>query len=491
MGEEGAEVALHDVTNLPFLAAASSEDKNSTTTSCYASDASTSSGSFRAFRTSSLLDGEKTPMRTPPHSRQPVTPSTCELMGGCHESGHAFVEKTITTFLEDSSVAPGPFPACTDWQAWSYFGFNGHSDVQAAKSPSKENIRSVLRHRASQSLRTRKSAVRNIRKNLAPFGNTDSPARSPARAPSLFRNRSFSVSDHRSAIVRGSKDIKPMKSSFTDVLQLCTMPENTTLDSPEFIKLKPSTSNFHGDDVCYDSDPEDFTRRRRPVLSRSFSDNDGHCTQSDYPVISYSPSQALMDVNNDVVFQTIVQEVFNKTCTLVLHPLSERPRASASGAIPPGRPVAIDAWLERGQNLTDHLLQPKWMWKPQNIRNVSPQSIELLDITRILKVEDSDRSNLPFAKPSHCFLVKSIHHEEFCFEAPNSMERDRLVYSLKLVIARFGTKVLVGDPQVYYEFFSNMEAGVPGEAPDLYGVQGYSNGDYDDEDVDGGKELVW
>jgi hypothetical protein len=114
------------------------------------------------------------------------------------------------------------------------------------------------------------------------------------------------------------------------------------------------------------------------------------------------------------------------------------------------------------------------MWKQKHTQDASPQCIELLDITRILKVEDSESagnsSNQPYAKQSHCFIIKSIHNDEFCFEAPNSMERDRLVYALKLVIARFGAKILVGDPYVYWEFFSMAEATIPGEAPDVLGV---------------------
>jgi hypothetical protein len=168
-----------------------------------------------------------------------------------------------------------------------------------------------------------------------------------------------------------------------------------------------------------------------------------------------------LDIHNDEVFSTVVQEIFNQTTTLVLHPPESK--------VTSGRPVAVDAWLERGQNLMYSLIQPKWVWKRKpressgmGLQNTSLQGIELLDITRILKVEDTEGR---VAKPSHCFVVKTIHNEAFCFEAPNARERDRLVYSLKLVIARFGAKVLVGDPQVYLEFFSIAEAGVPGQAP--------------------------
>ncbi|KAG7364957.1 hypothetical protein IV203_038160 [Nitzschia inconspicua] len=483
MGEEGAEVALKDTTNLP----PSCTDISNTPSKLQFDrmDASRKRGTPLGMGTASLLDVEKTPMRTPPtvQRQSQLTPSDCVCFG-CDEAGHAFVERTITTFLEHPTAeAASPFQtSCTDWQAWSYFfGSPNQPRHVSSPSPSKENIRSVLRHRASQSLRARKTAVRQLSKDLAPFVN--SPARSPARAPSLFRNRSFSVSDHRSAIVRVSKDRESnSKSSFSDVLQLCTMPENATLDSGDLLKFGLNHSMLSGmdDSGCYDSDPEEFTRRRHRL---SFADD---LTGSEnlyqqrglHSLTSHSPSRAFMDVQNDEVFSTIVEEIFNQTTTLVLHcrnPDSTESHAPSAGL----RPVAIDAWLERGQNLAHKLIQPKWMWKhkPREVRgtvklsnNPSLQAVELLDITRILKLEDLDENKLfysSFAKSAHCFVVKTIHGEEFCYEAPNQSERDRLVYSLKLVIARFGAKVLVGDPQVYWEFFSMGNAAVPGHAPDI------------------------
>jgi hypothetical protein len=480
MGDEGAEVALKDFADLPTSSTAS---QNATPNKKNGLATDISRGiRANAFPSTSLLDVEKTPMRTPPHIHRQVqlTPSTCSCFG-CDEMGHAFVERTITTFLEEKSAeAASPYQmSCTDWQDWSYFfGIPNQPGSFTTQSPSKENIRSVLRHRASQSLRARKTAVRQLSKDLAPFGS--SPARSPARAPFLFRNRSFSVSDHRYAIVRVSKDRnQSFKSSITDVLHLCTMPENTTLESGDCNDSNPNHSLLGGpdDSVCYDSDPEEFTRRRRAVgraLANDIAGMDESNQRGVYPPTSPSPRQAFMDAYNDEVFSTIVQEIFNQTTTLVLHRWSS---GNSDGQA--ARPVAIDAWLERGQNLTHSLIQPKWMWKPKprelrgNLKlpsNSHLQAVELLDVTRILKLEDiTNGSNLhSFAKTAHCFLVKTIHGEVFCFEALNESERDRLVYSLKLVIARFGAKVLVGDHQLYGEFFSMADSGVPGEAPDIY-----------------------
>jgi len=455
-------------------------------------DLTNSSTNFRDVRARPLLDIEKTPLRSPQKNNKKGTPlfvvgcgSNDTYLPSCDESGHqCYVEKTITCFLEDSpiSTTESSFKTCSDWQAWSSFGFGrpgtGSCDRSVEQTPSKEKIRSILRRRTSYSLRARKSNVKELKLNLAPFGH--SPARSPARA--LFRNRSFSVSDHHSAIVRVSKDRKPSKKSFTDVLKLCTMFEDTVLDSPDFVK-KSSSNCFTDDDLSYDSDPEDFARRRPKLGAESFIADDSSILDESYnyrhfPTCSPSPSRAFLNVHNDEVFSTIVQEIFNQTTTFVLHPQMKSSYGGGGTVLQASarRPVAVDAWLERGQHLAYNLIQPKWIWKAKSRldpglssvrQETCLQGIELLDITRILKFEDTEGyHNQSFAKPSHCLFIKSIHDEEFCFEAKSMRERDRLVSSLKLLIARFGAMVLTGDPQVYYEFFWMNEA-APGMAPEF------------------------
>jgi hypothetical protein len=501
----------HDTNDVEHTSCTGSPDRKDNNTQAALHDLTNTTRNFSDVRSKPLLDIEKTPLRSPRQNNKMGTPSfvcggsdtylpTCNACDDS-ESEHHYVEKTITSFLEDTSVSTpeSSFKTCSDWQAWSYFGF-GKPGTESCdtrsrsvkQTPSKENIRSILRRRTSHSLRVRKSNVRQLKQNLAPFGH--SPARSPARA--LFRNRSFSVSDHRSAIVRVSKDREQQsRKSFTDVLQLCTMFENTALDSPDLVR-KISSSNYYvtDDDFSYDSDPEDFARRR-PILGSAKSsvvavDESSILDESynyrSFPVSSPSPNRVFFNPRNDEVFSSIVQEIFNQTTTLVLHPHMElnNTNTASSGTVLhqfARRPVAVDAWLERGQHLAYNLIQPKWIWKAKQPRqdlglglglsSVRQKNclhgIELLDITRILKLEDTEGyHNQSFAKPSHCFFIKSIHDEEFCFEAKSKKERDRLVSSLKLLIARFGAYVLTGDQKVYYEFFWMSEA-APGHAPDF------------------------
>mmetsp|Transcript_5157 Transcript_5157/g.15014 ORF Transcript_5157/g.15014 Transcript_5157/m.15014 type:complete len:631 (+) Transcript_5157:142-2034(+) len=452
----------------------------------------TSSDCIGVARTRPLLDMEKTPSRSAHKKNANVTSSPFLACGGygtclptCDDSDHVFVERKITDFLEDNSVStPDALKStCTDWQAWSYFGFGRpetSEDSLKDHNPSKENIRTTLRRRTSHSLRARKSNVRQIKQNFAPFAQ--SPARSPAKAPGLFKNRSFSVSEHRSAIVRVSKDKKPKTSSLTNVLELCTMYESVDLDSPDLIRKHPG-SKFNTEELSYDSDPEDFMRRRLAPKVESPGDDGSSQLKSHGTFRGYHNSlgRSFFDAHNDEIFCAIVQEMFNQTTTLVLHPLSESNTAGC-GLLQSARPVAVDAWLERGQHLAYALIQPKWIWKAKPRIDVEGQSsldqkfclqgIELLDITKILNVEETEGVRHSFAKPSHCFLIKSIDDEEFCFEAQSRQERDRVVSSLKLLIARFGAQVLTGDPEAYNEFFW-MTNSVPGEAPDLREVLGF------------------
>ena len=104
--------------------------------------------------------------------------------------------------------------------------------------------------------------------------------------------------------------------------------------------------------------------------------------------------------------------------------------------------------------------------KGKSIENPTISGIDLLDITRILKVEKIDRGRYPFAKPMHCFIIKTLLDQDLFFEAKSVLDRNRLVYSFKMIVARFGAKVIVADESLFDEFFANKGGGVPGEAPE-------------------------
>jgi hypothetical protein len=84
-----------------------------------------------------------------------------------------------------------------------------------------------------------------------------------------------------------------------------------------------------------------------------------------------------------------------------------------------------------------------------------------MDVHRILEVKDLDRNRHPFAKRQHCFTVKTIH-SSYLFEAGSTVERDRIIRGLKLVIARLATKLIVADPSLADEFFLLTPSHCPG-----------------------------
>lgn len=158
----------------------------------------------------------------------------------------------------------------------------------------------------------------------------------------------------------------------------------------------------------------------------------------------------------------------NEKMTLVWH-RSAKPDARSKGT-----PQAMMLWIERGQQLNAGLIQPKLVWRPVRkhegemqrlgLSTPSLESLELLDISRVLEVNRIDRKLYPFAKRKCCFLVESLDRK-MMFEASSEAERDRIVEGLKLAVARFASKVIVQDHQVLDEFFTSYLSIVPGEAP--------------------------
>jgi hypothetical protein len=158
----------------------------------------------------------------------------------------------------------------------------------------------------------------------------------------------------------------------------------------------------------------------------------------------------------------------NERFTLVWH------RSVKPYSLTKGTPQAMKAWIERGQQLQAGIIQPKFVWRPvQDYENESQrlglskpslESVELLDISRVLEVNRIDRKLYPLAKRNNCFLLETLDRK-IMFEASCESERDRIVHNMKLMVARFGSKVIVRDQDVLDEFFASFEKAAPGEAP--------------------------
>ena len=152
----------------------------------------------------------------------------------------------------------------------------------------------------------------------------------------------------------------------------------------------------------------------------------------------------------------------------------------AQSSVPDARvqtPRCIQLWFERGNRIRrNDIVEPKLMWRDafhpelisQRKLNESstkrPYQLCLLTICRILEAtENIDRKKYPFAKISCSFFVRTCEDEEYLFEAINEEERDNIVYTWKLLVARLASQAVVGDGDgMVGEFFVPTSFGVPG-----------------------------
>ena len=140
-------------------------------------------------------------------------------------------------------------------------------------------------------------------------------------------------------------------------------------------------------------------------------------------------------------------------------------------------PICVRVWIESGVYLADGtFILPKLSWMRASVdqkvdrkpkypqQNKVLQAVDLLDICRICPTETIDRERHPFPSASKSFYVET-GTELFMFEAQNSVERDRIVYGLKLVVARLASLLMLRDARAADEFFGAAVGRVPGDAP--------------------------
>jgi hypothetical protein len=406
--------------------------------------------------THSLMDDEASPSpRTPQKTRSRIMNLWCDNQNfECYkfdeEDGLAVtnqtMENTINKFL-GSSI--GPHDWCASWQAWTYFEMDHGADDRVLGL--KDDIKRVLRNRAGN-MDSRTSRITNLKKDLCPFAATPKRKGAPiSKAASFCQGAS-----------RHSKLPKHVHhnsfSSLPSAMFSCMEP--TDADSPFVIRTRGLDT-----DLFYDSDPEDCTKRRSPLgkekKSRKLTPRDESRAKG-WPDDSFEANYSeagtfheYVDINDDRQVYERVQEVMNQRFTMVWH----------SNAAP----IAIVVWIERGQQFGHTLIQPRLVWKRLYDGGASNdrQSVDLLDICRVLEPRNIDRAKYPLAKESNCLLIQSLD-ETMMFEASDGQERNQLCRDLKLVVARLGSKIIMDDPALFYEFF--VEGTMPDDDEALWTV---------------------
>lgn len=148
-----------------------------------------------------------------------------------------------------------------------------------------------------------------------------------------------------------------------------------------------------------------------------------------------------------------------------------------SKCMPGGSPICVKAWIESGVYLVDGtFLLPKFTMirateasnlaneKTQPKQSTTLEKFDLLDVCRIFVPEMIDRSCYPYPHMSRSFIIET-GTAQFMLEAQSTEDRDRIVYGLKLLIARLASLLMLRDMRAASEFFGATAHMVPGEAP--------------------------
>ena len=181
----------------------------------------------------------------------------------------------------------------------------------------------------------------------------------------------------------------------------------------------------------------------------------------------------------------------NERLTLMWHPTQDRTGQELRRSL---SPQCVKVWIEAGVYLNDGtFLLPKLTWtkvsavlasgqpamtessmessllQPKIKYSPTLEKLDLLDICRIYPLSTVDRKLHPFALTQKSFCIET-QNEQFVFQAQTIDEKDRIVYGLKLVVARLASLLMLRDIRAAEEFFgaittSNLNLSVPGQAP--------------------------
>jgi len=170
------------------------------------------------------------------------------------------------------------------------------------------------------------------------------------------------------------------------------------------------------------------------------------------------------DIHDIHKVSQLIAELTAGTFTLIYHPSSRSSRQKLSSP----HPLLVKCWFEMGSCFKNTLVQPKFVWRViastskeasrrSRIKTIkTPHSVELLDVVRLLVPTNAnvDRSLYPFVKPRNAFFIYTNDQKEHLFEAKNEEGRKRFVFAMKLMVARLASKIIVGDKDVFDEFFT-------------------------------------
>jgi len=367
-----------------------------------------------------------------------VTESFCEADDSFHSMrpAHCMIienENVIENLLEKNRFI------CTGLDTW----YNQEDDEP---DPIEMDVPAVPRNRSAFP-EGRKKRIEHLKINLTPFelDNTilvKSSVNSRKYSP-VQRVRSFSEYKGFVSPIGVATTVTPTKPYSCYTLPSC---QNTYGKGSALIDWDENDE----EDLCYDSDPNELLVSSPMMAQKRKEKNIGSVVES------------AMD-NSDPT----VSELMGTKILLVWH----RPMHTESS------PIAVHAWIEHGSYIQAGLIQPKLMWQESCgkerkdgerfvLNEMEFHSVDLLDISRVVPLSRVDRTLYPFAKRSCCFFIQAFD-KELIFEAESTADRDNFIGGLKVLVARLGSKIIVGDKDVLEEFFTPASSEVPGTAPSI------------------------
>jgi hypothetical protein len=316
--------------------------------------------------------------------------------------------------------------------AWQQFDFVSNTENKSGCNDSPPNTtkrnqgQSTIRHRRLN-VSARNQRLESLRHKLYPFDESDGK-----EGIFLKKTRSFSAVQNDN-FTATNKPVKP-NNWLTSLDCDRILNENNNQQSPAVVRYRRDVND-------YDSDPEDFAKNRTTVTSTL------KATQVDSV-----PEMCERLVHNA---KWAVQTFLNARHTFVLHDSTRR------------ESQAVSLWIERGQFLHSNMLAPRLVWCKKHHRtswssvqhNDMLESIDLLDIKRILNVTSIDRKLFPFAKRERCVQIKTLEHS-WIFETASQTEKEYFVTSLKLTVSRLATLLIVSDENMVEEFFNDFDTTV-------------------------------
>jgi len=226
--------------------------------------------------------------------------------------------------------------------------------------------------------------------------------------------------------------------------------------------------------VYYDSDPEDSrprTLHHGPRKIQTLIPEDPDSQEISRPKVLDGSGIDRMNAKlgkraDEDSVKEIVQSMMNERLLVMWHPTQCKKSPNRA-------PILARLWIESGVYLIDgSFLLPKLSWvkafgqqaKGTIGTNGNINKLDLLEICRIRACDQVDRSLHPFANGRLSWFIET-QQDIFLFESETVEERDRIVYGLKLVVARLASLLMLRDIRAADEFFGAVSNGVPGEAP--------------------------